>query len=150
MAGSFAGKNNPNYRHGLHGTREYRIWKAMRTRCNNPNMSRYHRYGGRGISICPEWDDFNTFFRDMGPCPEGYSIDRIDNDGNYTPENCRWADNMTQSANRSQAKLHEHDGLALTPRGWANHLGVTYGCVRSALRRGVSIGTLVERLRAGG
>lgn len=88
---------------GSHGpsSRTYRIWLAMRTRCNNPNIPNYHNYGGRGIKVCPEWDDFCTFLRDMGECPPGKSIDRFpDNDGNYEPGNCRWATAFEQRMNQ--------------------------------------------------
>jgi hypothetical protein len=63
----------------------------MRRRCNNPNRRDYAYYGGRGISVCPEWDSFEQFLRDMGPRPDGYSLSRTDHDGNYEPENCTWA-----------------------------------------------------------
>ena len=72
----------------------------MRTRCNNPNFPAYPSYGGRGISICPEWDDFWVFVSDMGECPEGFTLDRIDIDGDYTPDNCRWASRSNQQFNR--------------------------------------------------
>lgn len=88
--------------HGGTGTRLYRIWQAMRDRTSNPSASRYAYYGGRGISVCPEWQDFTTF-RDWavsnGYAPE-LSIDRIDNNGNYEPDNCRWATQQMQVKNR--------------------------------------------------
>ena len=74
--------------HGCSGTRTYRIWKAMRTRCNNPNFHAYPRYGGRGITVCRSWDSFTNFLSDMGEAPDGLSIEREDNSGNYEPGNC--------------------------------------------------------------
>ena len=82
-------------------TRTYRIWCAMKTRCTNPNVWNYKYYGGRGIRVCEAWmTSYQQFLADMGECPDGLSIDRIDNDGDYAPGNCRWADQSTQRKNR--------------------------------------------------
>lgn len=90
--------------HGGHGTRTYRIWKAMRTRCRNPKLRQYKDYGGRGITVCARWDSYSNFLIDMGEVPEGRSIDRIDVDGNYEPSNCRWATSLEQARNTRRNK----------------------------------------------
>lgn len=105
-------RNARNPSHVRHGhrrrsdtTTEYASWCGMKARCGNPNNPNYQNYGGRGVRVCKEWlESFETFFRDMGPRPSGHSIDRINNDGNYQPDNCRWATSLQQNNNRRPAK----------------------------------------------
>lgn len=88
-------------KHNLTKTKTYQAWSQMKQRCLNAKHRRYKDYGARGITICPEWlHDFLRFLADMGECPPGLSLDRKDNDGNYEPNNCRWATAQQQAANR--------------------------------------------------
>ena len=89
-------------KHGMYKTKTYHSWRAMLTRCNNNHHVRYDRYGGRGIAVCDEWLEFENFYRDMGERPEGKTLDRINNDANYSPRNCRWATPKEQAQNRKQ------------------------------------------------
>lgn len=103
-----------NYtKHGLSKTPTYRCWCDMLTRCNNPNNKYYNIYGGRGIKVCKRWLSFINFYKDMGIKPIDKTLDRINNDGNYEPSNCRWATIRQQNAN----KRPKHDYLGIRKRG---------------------------------
>jgi hypothetical protein len=120
---------------------EYQVWLGMRGRCLNQNIWNYHKYGGRGITICPEWGDFARFYADMGPRPSPkHSIDRVDNDGPYAKANCRWATATEQVRNRSITRRYVSDGLALTLKEWAEKTGISKNTLGARIfRQGWSI-----------
>lgn len=104
----------------------YAAWCQMKRRCSNPVDTKYPLYGGRGISVCKEWQsNFESFARDMGPRPVGYSLDRIDNDGNYEPGNCRWAPPGVQSRNRRTNRWVEHEGQRMVASDFAALTGIS-------------------------
>lgn len=109
-------------------TRLHNCWAGMLQRCKNPNDKLYHRYGGRGIAVCSEWESFENFH--AWATSNGYSseltIDRIDNDGGYYPENCRWVDRMTQNNNTSQNHRVSYHGLNKTIAEWSRMVGMDY------------------------
>lgn len=118
--------------HTGHGRRSrlYRIWANMKARCLRPNNKDYPHYGGRGIRICKRWLKFENFLADMGEPPtEKHSLDRINNDGNYTKKNCRWATMKEQRQNTRLTVFVEHEGRRQTVSQWADELGKDYGQV---------------------
>jgi len=118
-------------KHGMSKTKEYRAWKSMQDRCYNNKKKQYHNYGGRGIEVCKEWlENFETFYKDMGKSPENTSLDRIDNNGNYSKENCRWATIKEQANNRSTNRMVTLKGETKTLKQWADTLGVSKSSMR--------------------
>jgi hypothetical protein len=114
--------------HGLWGTPLFHAWRGMVDRCMNPKNKRFDRYGGRGITVCAKWMDAQQFISDMGPkFRRGMSLDRIDNDGPYSPENCRWATSKQQTRNYSRNVLVSYRGETKCLKEWAEILGINYG-----------------------
>lgn len=128
-------------KHGLSGSRIYTIWIGMKDRCSNPKNVEYAKYGGRGIEVCDEWKHFEPFH--SWAVANGYrddlSIDRIDNDGDYEPSNCRWATCSEQANNTSRSHVLEYNGESRTVREWENVLGVRKNTIRQRIWRGWSV-----------
>lgn len=119
----------------------YKAWESMRLRCNNPNTSNYLRYGGRGIKVCDRWQhSVDNFFADMGepPTPK-HQLDRIDNEGDYSPENCRWVLPKENCRNRSNNTYLTLGGDTLTIAEWSEKIGIRQGTIIERLRRGGSV-----------
>ena len=111
-------------RHGLSRHKIHWTWDSMKQRCLDPNNKRWDRYGGRGIKVCDAWMVFDNFLRDMGlPPSKSHQLDRINNDGDYEPGNCRWVD-LRQQANNKSTNVHlTYDGMTLTLTEWARRKG---------------------------
>lgn len=117
--------------HGLRDSKAYSCWANAKQRCTNPNNDRYENYMGRGITMYPEWlNSFEAFYRDMGDCPEGMSLDRYpDNDGNYEPDNCRWATQEEQQNNKRNNHLLTFQGRTQTIQQWSRETGIHPGTI---------------------
>lgn len=128
--------------------RTYRIWKAMRSRCK-PSYKQRADYFDRGISVCSRWDDYEKFLADMGECPDGLSIDRIDNDKGYHPENCRWANRGTQRRNSRRVVMIKMDGDSLHLKDASSAIGVSDAAIyQERKRNGGTLQEAFDRVRA--
>jgi hypothetical protein len=130
------GPKNFQYKHGLWDSVEYDAFQAMHQRCEHPKNKQYPNYGGRGIKVCNRWKTFIPFFEDMGlrPSPR-HSIDRINNNGDYSPKNCRWATVKVQSSNRRNNRFYK--GLTITQ--WGERLNIRPKTIWERMRIGWSI-----------
>lgn len=128
-------------KHGMHGSPEYGVWEGMIQRCTNPKHKQYCDYGERGITVCKRWlDSFENFYNDMGSRPDGeYTIDRIDNDKGYGPNNCRWVTRKEQANNRRNTVFYEYKGKKYTISELAE--------LPEVKEKGININTLKGRLR---
>lgn len=126
-----------HFRHGGTGSLEYEIWCSMKKRCRNPRDKGYPRYGGRGIKYCDRWELFDNFIADMGakPAPR-FTLERIDNDGDYCPENCRWASYTEQARNRSTTRFVTSEGQTKCLSEWAADVGANESRIRRRLNSG--------------
>lgn len=129
--------------HRMTKTGVYKSWLKMKERCQDTSGKFWHRYGGRGIVFCERWNSFDSFFADMGSRPDGTELDRINNDGNYEPENCRWISRKENVRNRGNALKVEVDGAMVNVTVLAERLGLRYHTVYARLTK---LGWSVERI----
>lgn len=125
-----------NFKHGMANSPEYKTWQNMLSRCLNPNVSHYKDYGGRGIKVCEKWaSSFEEFYLSLGDRPKGTSLDRINPNGNYDPNNCRWANKITQARNKRESRNIEYKGESKPLKEWSDLLGINYYTLHSRLYR---------------
>lgn len=128
-------------KHGLYGTRLYRTWNGMRDRCTNKNSKDYQHYGGRGITLCDEWKDSSQFFK--WALENGYSdkltIDRIDNNKGYSPDNCRWITNAEQQRNRNFNQNITYNGITMCVSEWSRKTGIARQTIQKRLAKGWNV-----------
>ena len=129
-----------NSTHGMSDKAEYNSWVGIKQRCNNPNNNKYHRYGFRGIKVCPRWlNSFELFLKDMGSKPTNcHSIDRVDNNGNYEPSNCKWSNQKQQQNNKSTNHFLTLDGKTKTIAQWAESLEMSQDVIFARKKLGWS------------
>lgn len=135
-------KNNA-FKHGKAETKEYNSWTSIKARCNNSNTPSYKDYGGRGLNICTEWlNSFENFYKDVGDCPKGFSIERIDNNKGYSKDNCIWASSKAQSMNRRSNFIVNYKGLEKPLKQWCEDLELNYKRIFARIRQ---LGWTVEK-----
>lgn len=134
-----------NVSHGMTESMEYSVWMNMKDRCYRSKNPHYKNYGGRGIQVCDSWrNSFEQFFKDMGFCPsKNHSIDRINNNGNYEKENCKWSDRKEQSRNRRSNHIVEFDGKQYSVVEFNELIGGNYTATLAKLKRGWSTNKIV-------
>jgi predicted DNA-binding protein YlxM (UPF0122 family) len=126
---------------------EYTNWKAMRARCTSPSIGKLRKYQSKNITVCEEWNDFKTFLKDMGskPSPK-HSIDRIDNDGNYEPSNCRWAIDLVQNRNKNKVITYTVKGFTGCIPEIAEHFNIKSNSIHKNMQNGMTIEEAVASL----
>ena len=135
-----------NTTHGESGSNEFSIWKGMMQRCHSPSSSRYAYYGRRGIAVDERWHDFEYFLLDMGRRPsKAHSIDRIDTNGNYSRENCRWATVDVQRNNTRRNRWIEYNGVKRTVAQWSRETGIHRATLYSRVKAGWGLDTLFSK-----
>ena len=125
--------------HGLSRSVEYSVWRNMHARCHDPKNKAYANYGGRGIRVCDRWGSFEAFLSDMGERPDGMTLERSDNELNYSMENCRWASRAEQQRNTRRTVLVTSQGSTRTLTEWAAVSGIKFSTLAYRLKQGVAV-----------
>ena len=124
----------------MKGTPEWNTWCSMKARCSNPNDPYYHCYGGRGITVCKEWQNsFSAFYKDMGPRPTGKTLDRKDSDKGYNISNCKWSTPKEQARNRTNSRSLTYKGKTQCVSAWEEQLKISHTTILYRLKAGWSI-----------
>lgn len=132
-------KRGRRRRHSGSGTPEFNVWVGMKQRCGNPSNPAYKDYGGRGISVCRDWLEFENFLRDMGPRPSpNHSIERINNDKGYSADNCKWEVRVAQANNRRSSRQITFQGQTKTLAQWSAALGIPRSTIWNRLKAGAT------------
>jgi hypothetical protein len=123
----------------------YSVWRGMKNRCYNSNSGNYENYGGRGIFVCDRWkNSFKNFIDDMGVPGVSLTIERIDNDDGYHPDNCKWASYTEQSNNKRSNVILEYQGKSMTLKQWSIYLGMSYWMIHKRYRRNYSVDEILK------
>lgn len=130
--------------HGRRSTPIYTVWCGILTRCRNPKSTAFHEYGARGITVCERWLKFENFLEDMGDRPEGMTVERIDNNGSYSKNNCRWASPLEQGRNRRNNHVLTHKGETMPVSAWAEKIGISKWTLFTRIAAGWSTERLLE------
>lgn len=134
-------------RHGMSRSKVYKAWEGMHARCRNKNSKAFKNYGARGIRVCNRWLRFENFLRDMGTPPTPlHSLDRIDNNGDYEPKNCRWGTPKEQANNRCDNHLVTHAGIVLNITQWAEGLHLKRDKLNYLLNKGFTLRDVIKKI----
>jgi len=126
-------------KHGMARTPIYWVWQNMKDRCNNPNNPQFSDYGGRGVKVCDRWmAKFEHFHADMGDCPQGMTLDRIDNNRGYCKDNCQWSTRRNQVLNRRNTKLYTVGIKTMCVKHWCAEVCIPYATARNRMKKGKS------------
>lgn len=123
------------YVHGMRHSKLYNVWNSMRSRCENPNVATYENYGGRGICVCDRWKEFANFYADMGEPKRGQTLERIDNNRGYEPENCVWVSRTAQGRNKRNNVLITIDGEVHPLSYWVEKFGISYATAHQRITK---------------
>ncbi len=126
-------------------SKTYECWHSMTQRCRDPKATGFHRYGGRGITVCERWTQFENFLADMGEVPKVFTIERKDTNGNYDPDNCKWLPRNQQAKNTRRTVLFTLNGKTQTQSDWEREIGLSRGVIRQRLSWGWTVEQALQK-----